>query len=43
MPQVSLIIPALNEADAIGRVLAEMPWHLIAECIVVALHAALTI
>jgi glycosyltransferase involved in cell wall biosynthesis len=33
--QVSVIIPALNEAESIGRVVAEMPWSLIAECIVV--------
>ncbi len=32
---VSVIIPALNEAESIGQVVAEMPWHLIAECIVV--------
>jgi glycosyltransferase involved in cell wall biosynthesis len=35
MAQVSVIIPALNEAESIGRVVAEMPWGLIAECIVV--------
>ena len=35
MAQVSIIIPALNEAEAIGQVVSEMPWHLIAECIVV--------
>ncbi|HEX9200432.1 MAG TPA: glycosyltransferase family 2 protein [Acidobacteriaceae bacterium] len=35
MPQISIIIPALNEAESIGRVVAEMPWHRIAECIVV--------
>jgi len=35
MPQISVIIPALNEAGAIGRVVAEMPWDRIAECIVV--------
>ena len=34
-PQVSLIIPALNEAESIGPVVRSMPWHLIAECIVV--------
>jgi len=34
-PPVSVIIPALNEAESIGRVVAEMPWPLIAECIVV--------
>lgn len=32
---ISVIIPALNEAEAIGRVVAEMPWDRIAECIVV--------
>ena len=35
MPQISIIIPALNEAESIGHVVSEMPWHLIAECIVV--------
>jgi glycosyltransferase involved in cell wall biosynthesis len=35
MAQVSVIIPALNEAESIGQVVAEMPWHRIAECIVV--------
>jgi glycosyltransferase involved in cell wall biosynthesis len=35
MPPVSLIIPALNEAESIGRVLAALPWPLLAECIVV--------
>jgi glycosyltransferase involved in cell wall biosynthesis len=35
MPPVSVIIPALNEAESIGRVVAGMPWPLIAECIVV--------
>jgi glycosyltransferase involved in cell wall biosynthesis len=34
-PPISIIIPALNEAESIGHVVAEMPWHLIAECIVV--------
>jgi glycosyltransferase involved in cell wall biosynthesis len=33
--QVSVIIPALNEAESIGSVVAEMPWQRIAECIVV--------
>ena len=33
--QVSIIIPALNEAESIGHVVAEMPWAKIAECIVV--------
>ncbi len=32
---VSIIIPALNEHESIGQVVSEMPWHLIAECIVV--------
>jgi glycosyltransferase involved in cell wall biosynthesis len=32
---VSVIIPALNEAESIGLVVASMPWSLIAECIVV--------
>jgi glycosyltransferase involved in cell wall biosynthesis len=32
---ISVIIPALNEAESIGHVVSEMPWHLIAECIVV--------
>ncbi len=35
MPQISIIIPALNEAESIGHVVASMPWPLIAECIVV--------
>jgi glycosyltransferase involved in cell wall biosynthesis len=35
VPQVSIIIPALNEAESIGHVVGEMPWALIAECIVV--------
>jgi glycosyltransferase involved in cell wall biosynthesis len=34
-PSISIIIPALNEAESIGQVVSEMPWHLIAECIVV--------
>lgn len=33
--QVSVIIPALNECDSIGYVVASMPWARIAECIVV--------
>ena len=33
--QASIIIPALNEAECIGHVVAEMPWDLISECIVV--------
>ena len=32
---VSLIIPALNEAEAIGPTLRELPWDLLAECVVV--------
>ena len=35
MAQISIIIPALNEAESIGHVVAEMPWPLVAECIVV--------
>jgi glycosyltransferase involved in cell wall biosynthesis len=35
LPQVSVIIPALNEAESIGHVVRSMPWHLIAECVVV--------
>jgi hypothetical protein len=34
MPQISIIIPALNEAESIGHVVSQMPWPLIAECIV---------
>ena len=34
-PPVSIIVPALNEAESIGQVVSEMPWPLIAECIVV--------
>ena len=33
--QISIIIPALNEAESIGHVVAEMPWDQIAECLVV--------
>jgi glycosyltransferase involved in cell wall biosynthesis len=33
--RISMIIPALNEAESIGFVLGEMPWARIAECIVV--------
>ncbi len=32
---VSLIIPALNEAGAIGATLRELPWDLLSECIIV--------
>ena len=35
LPTISVIIPALNEAESIGQVVAEMPWNLIAECIIV--------
>jgi glycosyltransferase involved in cell wall biosynthesis len=33
--QVSVVIPALNEAENIAAVVREMPWGLIRECIVV--------
>jgi glycosyltransferase involved in cell wall biosynthesis len=32
---VSVVIPALNEAESIGPLVREMPWDLIRECIVV--------
>ena len=32
---ISVIIPALDEGESIGHVVASMPWPLIAECIVV--------
>ncbi len=32
---ISVIIPALNEAESIGHVVGSMPWDRIAECIVV--------
>ncbi len=32
---ISVIIPALNEAESIGHVVHSMPWDRIAECIVV--------
>jgi glycosyltransferase involved in cell wall biosynthesis len=32
---VSVVIPALNEAESIGAVVRELPWSLIRECIVV--------
>ena len=32
---VSVVIPALNEAENIAAVVREMPWGLIRECIVV--------
>lgn len=34
MSTISLIIPALNEAESIGRVVRSLPWPLLAECIV---------
>jgi glycosyltransferase involved in cell wall biosynthesis len=33
--QISVVIPALNESESIGHVVASMPWSVIAECIVV--------
>ena len=33
--KISVIIPALNEAESIGSVVGSMPWGEIAECIVV--------
>ena len=33
--QISVVIPALNEAESIGHVVRSMPWNEIAECIVV--------
>ncbi len=35
MSSVSVVVPALNEAEAIGVVVRSMPWADIAECIVV--------
>jgi glycosyltransferase involved in cell wall biosynthesis len=35
LAEVSVIIPALNEAENIAAVVGEMPWDLIRECIVV--------
>ncbi len=35
LPCISVIIPALNEAESIGSVVSSMPWDQIAECIVV--------
>jgi glycosyltransferase involved in cell wall biosynthesis len=32
---VSVVIPALNEAESIAAVVCEMPWNLIHECLVV--------
>lgn len=34
-PRISVIIPALNEEETIGPLVAEMPWDAIHECIVV--------
>jgi len=31
---IAIVIPALNEAESIGFVVREMPWPLLAECIV---------
>lgn len=33
--RISVVIPALNEAESIGAVVRSMPWNEIAECIVV--------
>jgi len=33
--RVSVVIPALNEAESIGAVVRSMPWGAIAECLVV--------
>jgi glycosyltransferase involved in cell wall biosynthesis len=33
--RISVVIPALNEAESIAAVVREMPWDLIDECIVV--------
>jgi glycosyltransferase involved in cell wall biosynthesis len=30
-----VVIPALNEVESIGPLVSAMPWHLIAECVVV--------
>ena len=35
MAEVSVVIPALNEAENIAAVVRELPWDLIHECIVV--------
>ncbi len=35
MGEVSVVIPALNEAENIAAVVRELPWDLIGECIVV--------
>ncbi len=33
-PRISVVIPALNEEETIGGLLAEMPWGMIRECVV---------
>ena len=35
MAEVSVVIPALNEAENIAAVVRELPWDMICECIVV--------
>jgi glycosyltransferase involved in cell wall biosynthesis len=35
LAEVSVVIPALNEAESIAAVVRELPWALIRECIVV--------
>jgi glycosyltransferase involved in cell wall biosynthesis len=35
LPEVSVVIPALNEGENIAAVVSELPWNLIRECIVV--------
>jgi glycosyltransferase involved in cell wall biosynthesis len=35
MPNITVVIPALNEAESIAPLIRAMPWHLIRECIVV--------
>jgi glycosyltransferase involved in cell wall biosynthesis len=35
LAEVSVVIPALNEAESIAAVVRELPWDLIHECIVV--------
>lgn len=35
MKRISVVIPTLNEAESIARVVGAMPWDRIAECIVV--------
>lgn len=38
--RVSVVVPTRNEAQAIGRVLADIPWHLVNEVIVVDNHSS---